>query len=478
MEFNSLSFLFFFALVFLVYWRVPQKLQWLWLLITSYFFYSSWRPAYAGVIFLTTLITYLASLGMEKIPQRKKLILVMAVLADLGILFVFKYLNFFNLSINQVFSSFAIGVQLPVFEWLLPLGISFYTFQTVGYLVDVYRGHLKAEKNLGVMALFVLFFPKLIAGPIERGKHLLTQLRQGHSFEYQRTVSGMKLFAFGLFKKVVVADNLAIIVNRVFEALPEYKGLSLILTMILYSWQIYADFSGYTDMARGVARMLGYDLLENFNTPYLATSIGDFWRRWHMSLSSWLKDYLYIPLGGNRKGLIRTCINYLIVFTVCGIWHGAAWNFIIWGVFHGLFVAGEKVASSLTKGKFLVPRFISIIYTYTVVCVSWVFFRATTLGDAFYILRNSVVGVKNFVLPNYIWATISKLFVTNRLEMAIGLFCLGAIVTLELVSAYRPIGKLISNQKPVVRFSLYTAVVVLIVLFRNVGVTEFIYVQF
>lgn len=478
MDFNSLNFLLFFFTVFIAYWSISKKYQWVLLLIVSYLFYLSWKPAYGWLLALSTIINYCSALGFERFPKRKKVILLSAVVFNFLCLFIFKYLNFFDYTVSQTLALFKYQIQLPQFEYLLPIGISFYTFQTVGYLIDVYTERIKAERHVGIFALFVLFFPKLVAGPIEKGKDLLPQLHRGKEFDYQQTVSGLKLFTYGLFKKVVIADNLRIVVDRVFSSLPEYKGLSLVLTIVFFSWQIYADFSGYTDMARGIARMLGYQLLENFNYPYLSTSLRDFWRRWHISLSTWLKDYIYIPLGGSRKGVVRTCLNTMIIFLICGLWHGASFNFILWGLFHGIIVSMERVLQYVIKGRFRIPRFVSLLYTYVVVCMSWVFFRASTFSDAIYIFRYSLVGISHFATPTYIFATLSKLFVSNTVEICIALFCLVCIVFLEVCATKKRINQFLNRQHIIVRFTFYTVILTVMMLLRNIGPTKFIYVQF
>jgi len=366
-------------------------------------------------------------------------------------------------------------IALPQFKLLLPIGISFYTFQVVGYLVDVYRGSLKPEKHLGYFALFLCFFPQLMSGPIERGKELLPQLKKIHSFEYSQIISGLKLFTIGLFKKMVIADNLAVVVDRVFGSLPTYKGLSLIITVILFTWQIYTDFSGYTDMARGVAKMLGFNLVENFNAPYLATSVRDFWQRWHISLSRWFRDYLYIPLGGNRGGFWRTCMNVMIVFTLCGLWHGASWTFVVWGAFHGLMMAIERLVGKITKLQ--VPTVIKIIYTYSMVSISWIFFRSQNLSDAVYILRYAFVGFKSFMSVHYILATLSQLFVTNKVEMVIVVILLAIAIFLEIVPRIS-LSNFVSKQPTIIRYSLYVLLVLMIIQLRDANIKQFIYVRF
>jgi alginate O-acetyltransferase complex protein AlgI len=478
MSFSSLAFFGFFSVLFLLYFKLAKKHQWLLLLAASAYFYLSWVPAYGLLMLFTTTIAYFTAQKMEAWPGRRKLLLSLCLIALFGVLFLFKYFNFFSLTLTDIFALFDMKVTLPSFKLLTPLGLSFYTFQTAGYLIDVYRRKIKAEKNFGILALFVSFFPLVSAGPIERAPHLLPQLRKQHEFEYERVVSGLQLLFLGLFKKVIIADNIGLVVNHVFDSLPEYRGLSLVLTIFLFSWQIYCDFSGYTDMARGIARMLGFDILENFKTPYFATSIGDFWRRWHISLSTWFKDYLYIPLGGNRHGLVRTCLNTFIVFTLCGLWHGASWNFVLWGLFHGFFLSLQRVFAHFNKDRIKFPKLLSMAVTYGLICISWVFFRAKDLNDSIYILRNSLVGIRNFISPSYIWSSISQMFTTNLVEIAIVAFCLLTIITLELLSLHKSSSQILAKQPTLIRWSFYTSAVALLFLLRNANITTFIYIQF
>ncbi len=478
MVFSSLSFALFFLILLIIYWNAPKKYQWFLLLAASYYFYFSWKPVYGVLVIVTTVIAYYSAIQMEKYPQNKQRFLLLSTGLVLGQLLIFKYYNLFSITTDSLLSFFTISFRFPQFQLILPLGISFFTFQTLGYVIDVYRGKSKAEHNFGVLALFVSFFPSIASGPIERGWHLLPQLLSHHTFSYSQAVSGLKLFAWGLFKKLVVADNLGIIVNRVFDDLPNYKGLSLILTMFFFSIQIFADFAGYTDMARGVARMLGFSLFENFKTPYLATSVRDFWRRWHISLSSWLKDYIYIPLGGSRKGEIRTYVNTIFVFVLCGLWHGAAMTFAIWGLAHGLIISAERMVSNTIGKKIILPNGISTIYTFITVTLLWVFFRAKDFNDAFYIIRHALTGLKNFVSLNYWSATLSQLFKTNAVEMFIALFCVSVIIVTEIIARKHSISQLVSQQNRFVRFTIYCLLVLTIVLLRNTEAYEFIYVQF
>jgi D-alanyl-lipoteichoic acid acyltransferase DltB (MBOAT superfamily) len=465
MLFNTFAFLIFFILVLIIYWRIWPKYQWLVLLLSGYIFYAHWNLGYLALIILGTVVNYAAGIVLTRATTRKKHYFVLAVAYNLLVLGVFKYYNFFALTVN-----------LPQLKLLLPLGISFYTFQAIGYLFDVYRGKVMPERSLGYMALFFCFFPQIAAGPIERAKELLPQFKKIHEFDEKKVRSGLKLFAFGLFKKLVIADNLAIVVNRVFDNLPEYKGLSLGLAVVAFSWQIYADFSGYTDMARGVARALGISLVSNFNLPYMATSIRDFWQRWHISLSRWLRDYLYISLGGNRRGPGRTYFNLILVFTLCGLWHGAAWTFVVWGLVHGVLMVLERILEQLHLVR--IPRFIQHIYTYVALSISWVFFRANSLGDAMYVLRYLFVGWRNFLSPEYMWATVNQMFVTNRLEMLISLFVLLGYILMETITAKTSADTLISRQPIFIRYLAYAALLFTIFQLRIADIQEFIYIRF
>ncbi|HUQ85784.1 MAG TPA: MBOAT family O-acyltransferase [Candidatus Limnocylindrales bacterium] len=467
----SFSFFVFFAVIFILFWKIPKKFQWVLLLFASYYFYGSWKPAYLGIIIVTTLVSYYCAIAIAKQKRYKGRYLFLALFVNLGFLFIFKYFNFFSITLNQLGN-----FSLPQFKILLPIGISFYTLQIIGYLVDVYKGKAQAETHIGHFALFAAFFPQLSAGPIERSTSLLPQLKKQHTFNYEQVASGARLFTLGLFKKMVIADNLSLVVDRVFSSLPDYKGVSLIIVIIFYTWQIYMDFSGYTDMARGVAKMIGINLTENFNLPYLATSIQDFWRRWHISFSSWLRDYVYFPLGGSRKGLLRTTINTLIVFILSGLWHGAAWTFVVWGILHGLGVSLERIMKKLFGTRVNIPNFLKVFYTYCTISIFWVFFRAPTISDALYILRNSFVGLKNFISVNYLWASIEHLFAFNTVEIVIVFGLLIIAIFLELLQSKISIIQLINRQPAFVRIATYAILIFLIIQLRNSQIKEFIYI--
>ncbi|MDR2602164.1 MAG: MBOAT family protein [Spirochaetaceae bacterium] len=406
MNFNSWQYLVFFPVIFILYYAVTAKnrrhsnrISQIILLAASFFFYACWNPAYLFLILLSVLVTWVSGLVMEgKTQRQKRLVLTFSLIINLGILFFFKYYNFFAATFGGL-----TPFQMPAFNVLLPVGISFYTFQALGYSIDVYRGTVKTERDFINYALFVTFFPQLVAGPIERTANLLPQFKVNHRFDYERVTSGLKLAAWGMFKKVAVADKAAVYVNAVYGDPASYPAASLLLATFFFAVQIYCDFSGYSDIAIGCARALGFDLMRNFRSPYFARSITDFWRRWHISLTTWLTDYLYIPLGGSRKGFGRQCINILIVFTVSGLWHGAAWHFVAWGILCGAFQIAERCVqrygnkfvntyrfSAEHKQKNNAVALFQILITFVFVCFAWVFFRANSVFDAFVVFRKLV----------------------------------------------------------------------------------------
>lgn len=332
MLFNSAQFLIFFPVVVLFYFIIPSKFKNIWLLFASYYFYMCWNARYIVLIAFCTVVTYLCSFFISRYEAKhiKTFFLIICLLCNLSILFIFKYLNFALLTLNRSLSIFSIQLNLPVFDILLPVGISFYTFQALSYTIDVYRGTIKAEKNFLTYALFVSFFPQLVAGPIERSKNLLSQLNETRSFDYDRIKSGILLMCLGYFQKMIIASRAAALVDTVYNNYETYSGLPLLLAILLFSVQIYCDFGGYSMIAIGAAEVLGIKLMENFHQPYFAESIQDFWRRWHISLSTWFRDYVYIPLGGNRCKRSRKYFNLLVTFLISGLWHGASMHFVIW----------------------------------------------------------------------------------------------------------------------------------------------------
>ena len=398
MTFNSWEFLIFYPVVLLLYFVLPKKLKWPMLLVTSYFFYMYYQAELIFLIFGTTLISWVASNIIEKTENTRvrKLWLAVTLIVCLGVLFFYKYFNFLSDSVVGLINLF--GGEASPFELnlLLPVGISFYTFQTLSYVIDVYRGDIKTEKNFFFYALFVSFFPQLVAGPIERPDNLIPQLRETHRFNRDDAVKGAKHMMLGFFKKVVVADLISVYVNSVYNDVQSATGLGIIIATALFAVQIYCDFSGYTDIAIGCARIMGIRLMKNFDHPYMAQTIKEFWSRWHLSLSTWFRDYLYIPLGGNRCSRARHLMNIMIVFLVSGLWHGAAWTYVIWGAIHGIY----QVVGTLTiKGRNrllcrigLSPESKIVVYvrrfnTFVLVCFSWLFFRANSFADAIELIK-------------------------------------------------------------------------------------------
>ncbi len=395
MLFNSISFLIFLPIVFFLYWFVCNrhlKLQnWL-LLISSYIFYGWWDYRFLALIFLSTLIDYLTGLKIENSKNQiiKKRWLFLSIFSNLGMLGFFKYYNFFITSWIEAFQSIGYSVNPWTLNIILPVGISFYTFQTMSYSLDIYKSQLRPTSDFVSFAAFVSFFPQLVAGPIERASQLLPQILNKRIFKYEQAVDGLKLILWGMFKKVVIADNLSSFVDSVFIPGSALSGLAHIVGVLCFALQIYCDFSGYTDIAIGVSRLFGISLMNNFNFPYFSKSISEFWRKWHISLTTWFRDYLYIPLGGSRNGLLRSILNVWIVFLVSGLWHGANWTFVFWGALHAaFFIPGfikkrtvKKPLYNFNKG-YIVLKIINWLSTMVIVCFAWIFFRSPTIMDAF-----------------------------------------------------------------------------------------------
>ncbi|MDO6758761.1 MBOAT family O-acyltransferase [Tamlana sp. 2_MG-2023] len=406
MFFNSFTFLLFFSVVFFVYW-FPLKRninkQNIFLLLASYVFYGWWDWRFLTLIAFSTVVDFYCGkyLGAEKKQAKRKLILGISLVVNLGLLGFFKYYNFFIESWVELWSEMGVHVNLYSVKIILPVGISFYTFQTMSYTIDVYRNKIEPTHSFINFAAFVSFFPQLVAGPIERASHLLPQFSKKRVFDYNTAVSGSHLIVWGLFKKIVIADTCATYVNVIFDDYHNMNSLSLLLGAVYFSFQIYGDFSGYSDIAIGVSRLLGFDLKQNFNYPYFSRNIAEFWRKWHISLSTWFRDYLYIPLGGSRGSLALTIRNVFIIFAVSGFWHGANWTFVFWGFLHALYFLPlllfnknreylDTVSLSLNKNGLI--QGVNIIFTFLLVALAWVFFRANTINDAFAYLEHLVTN--------------------------------------------------------------------------------------
>jgi alginate O-acetyltransferase complex protein AlgI len=403
--------MFFFPAVLLLYFILPSKYRNAFLLLASCYFYMVWKAEYIIIMLAEAVINYYGAIYIAKAgaQKKKKLYLAACLVINFGILFVFKYLNFFNDTVHNFLNSINVMYNYPQFRLLLPIGISFYTFQISSYVMDVYRNKVPAEKSLMTLTLFKMFFPQLVAGPIERAGHLLPQFKAEHKFSFSGAKDGLKMMLWGFFKKLVIADRLAVLVNTVYNNPHEYNGIGLMIATVFFAFQIYCDFSGYSDIAVGAARILGFSLINNFNTPYFSKSISEFWKRWHISLSSWFKEYLYISLGGNRVSKGRWYFNLFFTFLVSGLWHGANWTYIVWGALNGFYMifsiwtAGPREAAEKILGLNRIPavfKVYKIAVTFFLTCVAWVFFRAKTIQDAFYVLTNMFTGKDNLLLVN------------------------------------------------------------------------------
>mgnify|MGYP000562844915 FL=1 len=388
MVFNSLQFLVFFGIVTSAYFLLAHKYRWALLLAASCYFYMAFVPVYLGILGLTIVIDYFAGIYLERFQGgAKKIFLGCSLLANLGVLAIFKYYFFFTENFNFLANYFSIPVHFPVLNFLLPIGLSFHTFQAMSYTIEVYRGNQKAERNFGIYSLYVMFYPQLVAGPIERPQNLIYQFYENHVWDTDRVKSGLLQMMQGFFKKVVIADRLAMVVDPAYANLSNQSSLNLIIASIFYSFQIYCDFSGYSDIAIGASKVMGFKLMNNFNAPYTAKSIPDFWRRWHISLSTWFKDYVYFSLGGNRVSVPRWYINIIIVFILSGFWHGASWNFVIWGALHGLFqlmgLTLNRIFPNLAadEQKSAAGVWMYRLLTFLLVTIAWVFFRIPKFGD-------------------------------------------------------------------------------------------------
>ena len=407
MLFNSFQFIVFFPVVLIVYYVMPDRIKYLWFLVSSYYFYMCWNAKYALLLLTSTLITYISGLLIEKIKKIdrtekckinfKKWVVAGSVLCNLSILFYFKYINFTLGVLSNIFEKIGIQLEVPVFDIILPVGISFYIFLALSYTIDVYRDEIYAEKNFFRYALFVSFFPQLVAGPIERSKNLLKQLAIPKKFDFDRGREGLLLMIWGFFLKLVIADRITIFVDVVYGDYNTFGGWYIVVATMLFAVQIYCDFAGYSIIAMGAAKFLGIELMENFDAPYLSTSVSEFWRKWHISLTSWFKDYLYIPLGGSKKGKVRKYVNKIIVFLVSGLWHGSNLSFVVWGLINGMYqVVGEvlqpardKVVKILNLNRAsLGHKMMKGLITFLLIDFSWIFFRASGFREAIEIIKS------------------------------------------------------------------------------------------
>ena len=480
MLFNSLQYMLFLPIVVMILFLLPGKFRQLWLLAVSYYFYMCWNIKYIFIIVAITLITYMSGIILEHVdkPENKRVIVILGSVFSLLFVFILKYLNFFMENVRIMLGRMGIQMYDNQFDIMLPIGISFYTFQALGYVIDVYRGE-KAEHNIIKYALFVSFFPQLASGPIERAGHMLKQfdgLANRKLWNLDRVKNGILLMLWGLFQKIVLADRLALYVDTVYGNYSEYGMITILMAVFLYAFQIYCDFDAYTNIARGSAQIIGIELNHNFNMPYLAENIKDFWARWHISLTSWFRDYLYIPLGGNRKGTLRKYLNILIVFAVSGLWHGASWNFVIWGLIHGLMLVIYNVfhqKCSRTEKSFSM-RFRNIMATFLLVDLAWFFFRIPTLDMAIGIVKQMGRVLGDFS------TTLTVLGEGDTHLLIIGLIILFVVDIVH--SRGIQIRKWISTQEIWFRYVLYIGIICSCIYLgihvTDMGNTQFIYFQF
>lgn len=479
MLFNSWQFALFLPIVVILYWLLPAKRRWLLLFVSSYYFYMSWNVKYVVLILFTTAVSYCAALLIENVEtqKKKKFCLSLAFIASLGVLVVFKYLDFLFESFNFIASAIAIPLSPIALKLILPVGISFYTFQTLSYVVDVYRGEAEAERNFGIYATFISFFPQLVAGPIERTGNLLPQIRAEHSFDYSQSVYGLKLMAWGYFKKMVIADNLAVFVDLVFNEVFYYSGFSLVLATLFFAVQIYCDFSGYSDIARGCAKLMGIELMENFRSPYFSTSVKEFWSRWHISLSTWFRDYLYIPLGGNRCSKARTFFNLFFTFLVSGLWHGANWTFVLWGAVHGLAQIIEKVLGINSSKESGIKKLLRCLPVFAFVYFAWIFFRAGSLFEALHVIRSMFIGILSPL--SYFRAGFKAIGFGKRELVVSLLFYFLPLALYDYASLSEDVISRISKLKPFARWAVYTVFCSGIIILFYVSLNpSFIYFKF
>lgn len=477
MFFNSLEFIAFFLIVFLLYWFVfPKdfKKQNILLLGSSYFFYGFWDARFLFLLAFSTLLDYFIG---QKIhvsdTKNRQFLLWVSVVINLGFLGFFKYFNFFTESFIILLSKLGLQAHAPSLKIILPIGISFYTLHGLSYVFDLYNKKIEPAKNLVNYALFVSFFPLLVAGPIERATHLLPQIERPRFFDYLRATDGLKQILWGLFKKLVIADNCAEFANNIFNNASSYSGSTLVLGAVFFSFQIYCDFSGYSDMALGTARLLGFDLIRNFNFPYFADSVSEFWRRWHISLSSWLRDYLYLPLGGSRFGTFQTIKNTFIVFGISGLWHGANWTYVVWGLLNAVYLVPsillgneKKVIETLGNPLFLKMKYtFKVLMTFSLVTISWIFFRADSLTKAFQYIGN-MFSISLFQMP--------------RVFPKIVILLLIFFIIIEFLGRHQPyaLAQIGSKIPRFMRWLFYSFLIFLIGMYMQTEKITFIYFQF
>ncbi len=479
MLFNSFAYAVFLPVVFAVYWRMKDGNRWVLLLFASYFFYMCSGPKYGLLIFVVTVVSYMAGRLFERYGdgRKRKLILSASIFVCMGVVFFFKYFNFFGDIFQSILNMLGIRQDFVTLNIILPVGVSFYTFQTMSYVVDVYRGDTKAEHHFGKYAAFVSFFPQLVAGPIERSNNLLPQINKVHTFDYGQAMYGVKLMLWGYYKKLVIADVLSGYVQRVYDNPQGYRGFVLILASVFFALQIYCDFSGYSDIAIGTAKLFGIDLMTNFKSPYFSKSIKEFWSRWHISLSTWFRDYVYIPLGGNRVGKARHYANLMITFLASGLWHGANWTFIAWGGIHGLAQVAENMFfKRVAESKNVLLRISRTLVVFAFCVFAWIFFVSNSIGDAIYIIQNCLVGISHPL--TYLREGFANLWFGKEMIAVVGT-CVLVLAGYDYISLKTDFVEWISEKSKALQWAFYVVLGLIVVFLSKKGVAaEFIYFQF
>lgn len=478
MLFNSYAFAIFMPIVFILYWSLPHRNRWILLLAASYYFYMSWNAKYILLILFTTGISYGAAILLEKQTciRNKKIILSVTAILCLGVLFFFKYFNFVSNSVYEALKFLSIQMNPITLKLLLPVGISFYTFQTLSYVIDVYRGDIPAEKHFGYYAAFISYFPQLVAGPIERTNNLLPQIKANHVFDYNQASYGLKLMLWGFFKKLAIADVLSVYVKKVFDAPLQASGFSIIICAVFFSLQIYCDFSGYSDIAIGTSKLLGINLMTNFKSPYFSASIKEFWSRWHISLSTWFRDYVYIPLGGNKVSKARHRVNLMVTFLVSGLWHGANWTFIIWGGIHGFGQIIENIF--LRKSPRTSKGFcwcINVCAVFLFATFAWIFFVSSSTNNAFYVIAHMFDGISTPITYLRNGFSDIDLHKIGLAKIAIPTIILSVY---DYFSIKTDCIMWIESQKPIIKHAAIIVILILLLCFSNVGHSTFVYFQF
>ena len=487
MLFNSLQFCVFFPAVTLLYFFLPHRFRWMLLLAASCLFYMAFIPYYICILLVTTLVDYSVAIQLEKYEgARRRLLIASSIIVNVGFLAFFKYFNFINTNISEFARLIHWNYSIENLAIILPIGLSFHTFQAMGYTIDVYRRQQKPERHFGIFALYVMFYPQLVAGPIERSQNLIHQFYEKHVPDYARIASGLKLMLWGLFKKVVIADRVAVVVNQVYNNPHDYSGLPFVIATVFFAFQIYCDFSGYSDIAVGAAEVMGFKLMKNFDRPYFSKSIAEFWKRWHISLSTWFRDYLYIPLGGSRTTAARWQFNLFITFLVSGLWHGANWTFVIWGALNGFYLVFSLWTADIRKrvtdatGISRLPQLhkgIKVLITFCLTCVAWVFFRAANVHDALYILQHMFDGWNSMIDLNVVRNSLSAMAI-NKTEFIIALFFILILQAVHIMQRRGSVREMLETKPLWLRWPLWYALALIVILFGYYNSSPFIYFQF